>query len=111
MRKFLLGLAGAAALALAAGIQPAAAAGVGGLVTTAKPIDAPSGIVHDVRWRGRGVGIGLGILGLGLLAGVPSYRYYGGPYYGYSYYDGPRRHCWYSRRYDGWVCRRYYRRW
>ena len=114
MRKSLLGLAAAGALALSAGTtwNEAAAAGASGALATAKPADQTAGTVHDVRWRGgRGIGVGLA-LGLGLgLAFAPRYSYaYDGPYYrSYSYYDAPpRRRCWYSHRYDGVVCRRYY---
>jgi hypothetical protein len=52
----------------------------------------------QARGRGRGRGIGLGI-GLGLLPFAAYGGYYGG-------YYGPYRgdNCWWSRRYERWVC-------
>jgi hypothetical protein len=119
MRKTVMAVAlvGAGAVALAGGAGRAAALGAPGTLVATKAALPASGQVQEVRWRGRGLGVGLA-LGLGLgLALAPRYGYAGSyyhPYYSYPYqrtyfyHAPPRKHCWYSYRYDGWVCRRHY---
>ena len=90
----------AASLTMGAGEASAA----GPIPSIGRPADAGGSLVQEVRWRGRRVGLGLA-LGLGLgLALAPRYSYANSYYYSAP----PRRHCWYSRRYGEWVCRRHW---
>jgi hypothetical protein len=104
-------LAVAALTALAAlAPTPVAAGSAAQSAMTIKPVIADdTGTPTPIRYR-RGYAYGGLGFALGLAAaGAFAPRYYGYRYYEPTYYYGPpRRHCWWSHRYGGWVCRRHY---
>jgi hypothetical protein len=103
-----------AGLLLAAGSAPADAAAASLTVATPGRIEAPVSPIEQVGYR-RHRGYGGAGFAIGLIAGAAIASHAYRPYYGYRSYSYYRpvhyrssRHCWWSRRWHGWVCKRHY---
>jgi hypothetical protein len=111
-----------AGLLLAAGSAPADAAAASLTVASPGRIEAPASPIEQVGYR-RHRGYGGAGFAIGLIAGAaiashayrPYYYRSYGPYYGYSghsyyrpVYYRSSRNCWWSRRWQSWVCKRHY---